>query len=69
MPNLIYDERIVHHSSLRASEPFPIDGNLDKPVWKKAPRSRRFVDMVSGEPAFFDTRMASLWDDRCLYAA
>jgi hypothetical protein len=69
MPNFIGEDRIIHHTSHKVSEPFPIDGNLDKPVWKAALRSRRFVDMVSGEPAFFDTRVASLWDDRNLYAA
>ncbi|MDR2247039.1 MAG: carbohydrate-binding family 9-like protein [Treponema sp.] len=63
MPN------IAHYTSRRVWSPFPLDGNLDKPAWKTALRSRRFVDMVSGEPAFFDTRMASLWDDRNLYAA
>jgi hypothetical protein len=66
MPN-ISEDRIAHHTSHRVSEPFPIDGNLDKSVWKAALRSRRFVDMVSGEPAFFDARIASLWDDHNLY--
>lgn len=46
-----------------------INGKLDKAVWQKAPRSPRFVDMVTGEPGFFDTRAAALWDDECLYVA
>ena len=33
------------------------------------PRSTRFVDMVSGEPALYDTRVASLWDDERFYVA
>jgi hypothetical protein len=66
---IIPQDRIAHHTSRRAAEPFPIDGNLEKAVWKNTLRSRRFVDLVSGEPAFFDTRMASLWDDRNLYFA
>jgi hypothetical protein len=37
------------------------------PDWDAAPRSPRFVDMVSGEPGFFDTRAAALWDDHALH--
>ncbi|MDR2070717.1 MAG: carbohydrate-binding family 9-like protein [Treponema sp.] len=69
MFNFDDESRIAHHTSHRVLEPFSIDGNLDKPVWKAALWSRRFVDMVSGEPAFFDTRTASLWDDCNLYVA
>ncbi len=65
----ISEEKIAHYTSFRTPEPIVIDGNLDKPVWKAAQKSRRFVDLVSGEPGFFDTRMASLWDDKNLYAA
>jgi hypothetical protein len=32
-----------------------------------APRSAAFVDIVTGEPAWFDTRVALLWDDDNLY--
>ena len=46
-----------------------IDGDLSKPVWRQAPRSPRFVDMVTGDPAIFDTRSAALWDDQNLYIA
>ncbi len=38
-----------------------------EPDWDRAPRSPRFVDMVSAEPAWFDTRAAMLWDDQNLY--
>jgi len=34
---------------------------------KLAPRSEPFIDIVTGEPAWFDTRVAILWDDDCLY--
>lgn len=68
-PYHISGDRIVHHKSRRISEPLNIDGDLEKPIWKNAEKSRRFVDLVSGEPAFFDTRMASLWDDKNLYLA
>jgi hypothetical protein len=65
----IPEDRIAHYTSRRAGGPVVIDGNIEKEVWKAAPRSRRFVDLVTGEPAFFDTRMASLWDDTHLYIA
>jgi hypothetical protein len=46
-----------------------IDGRLDRPAWRDAPRSPRFVDLVTGVPGFLETRMASLWDDEFLYVA
>jgi hypothetical protein len=46
-----------------------IDGRLGKPAWREAPKSPRFVDLVSGVPGLLDTRMASLWDDQNLYVA
>ena len=42
-------------------------GRLDEPSWQRAPKSSAFVDIVTGEPAWFDTRVALLWDDRYLY--
>ncbi len=57
----------VRYTAYRTSEPIPVDGKLDKQVWKKAPVSNRFVDIVTGEPAWFDTRVRILWDDECLY--
>ncbi|HEY3266042.1 MAG TPA: carbohydrate-binding family 9-like protein [Armatimonadota bacterium] len=59
----------ANYTCLRAPEPVRVDGRLNKPAWSAAPRSGRFVDIVTGDPAFFDTRMASLWDDRALYVA
>ena len=53
----------------RASAPITIDGNLDKPAWRHAPKSRRFVDITTGRPGPFDTRAAALWDDQHLYIA
>jgi hypothetical protein len=60
-------DRLVHYICHRASHPIEIDGDLSKPAWRDAPRSRRFVDLVTGEPALLDTRMAALWDDNALY--
>jgi len=65
----IPEDRIAHYTSRRISGPLVIDGDLEKPAWKEAEKSRRFVDLVSGEPAFMDTRMASLWDRENLYLA
>ncbi len=51
----------------RARAPLAIDGRLSEAAWQQAPKSPRFVDMVTGQPAFFDTRAAALWDDQYLY--
>ena len=51
----------------RIRTPLTVDGNLTEAAWLKAPKSPRFVDMVSGDSAFFDTRAAALWDDENLY--
>jgi hypothetical protein len=51
----------------RIAAPLTIDGDLTKPAWRNALRSPRFVDMVTGGPAPFDTRSAALWDDEYFY--
>src|SRR6185437_12239411 len=51
-----------------ASKP-ALNGKLDHPSWHAAQKSPRFVDMASGEPGFYDTRAAALWDDEFLYVA
>ncbi len=53
----------------RTSSSLEINGDLEKPAWKKARKSSRFVDMVSGQPAFFDTKLAALADDHYFYLA
>jgi hypothetical protein len=58
---------IAHYTSLRAEGPIVVDGRLDEPSWQKAEKSPSFVDMVSGQPGFYDTRGAVLWDDQYLY--
>jgi hypothetical protein len=60
---------VARYTCRKVASPITIDGNLDKDVWKSAQKSARFVDMVNGTPAFFDTRIASLWDDEYLYLA
>src|SRR5437762_9544219 len=44
-----------------------IDGRLDKHTWDVAPKSPRFVDVVSGVPALYESRAAVLWDTTALY--
>jgi hypothetical protein len=51
----------------RTPQPLAMDGRLADAAWQAAPKSPRFVDMVTGEPGFFDTRAAALWDDENLY--
>src|SRR5207248_650646 len=57
----------VHYTCYRAAGPLRIDGRLDEPSWAAAPPSTPFVDIVTGEPAWFKTTVAILWDDTCLY--
>jgi len=61
------DSEIAHYTSRKIKDPIEINGDLEKPVWKNAVKSPRFVDMVNGEPALYDTRTAVLWDDQNLY--
>jgi hypothetical protein len=63
------DQHTSRYTCYRTRYPITIDGNLDKPAWQKAPRSERFVDMVTGTPGLFDTRAAMLWDDAAFYVA
>ena len=60
---------VSRYTCHRANAPLTIDGNLDKRAWQLAPKSRRFVDVVTGRPGPFDTRAAALWDDQNLYIA
>jgi hypothetical protein len=55
------------YTCYRAAGPINVDGRLDEPSWSLAPRSTPFVDIVTGKPAWFDTRVALLWDDEHLY--
>ena len=55
------------YTCFRTSGSIEIDGKLQEASWRRAPRSSAFVDIVTGEPAWFDTRVALLWDDAYLY--
>jgi len=60
-------EDLAHYTCYRTAGPITIDGKLDEASWQLARRSSRFIDIVTGEPAWFDTRVAILWDDTYLY--
>jgi len=63
----IGEERLAHVTCYRAAEKIAVDGDLAKPAWRNVPRSSPFVDMVSGAPALYETRVALQWDDERLY--
>jgi len=51
------DLDVAHYTCLRIRRPPAVDGCLDDPAWRNAPRSPRIVDMVTGRPGFFDTHL------------
>src|SRR5690242_12238604 len=55
-------EEIAHYTAYRVSQPMKIDGELREPGWQAAPRSPRFIDILTGKQAMYDTRAALLWD-------
>jgi hypothetical protein len=63
------EEDIPHYVAYRTAVKPQIDGCLDEHVWKNAPRSPRFRDLISGRETIHDTRAAVLWDDEYLYVA
>lgn len=60
-------DSVAKYTAFRTSHPLKIDGKLDEAAWQNAPRSPRFVDLISGQATKFDTRAALLWDDDFLY--
>ncbi len=61
------EERIARLTAYRAAEPLAVTGRLDEPSWILAPRSPRFVDLITGKPTIHNTQAAVLWDDDYLY--
>ena len=61
------ENELGHYTCYKTNNPLVIDGRLSEEAWEKAPKSPRFVDMVTGAPGFFDTYMAALWDNDYLY--
>ena len=61
------EREIARYTCYRTRQPIDVDGRLDEAAWAQAPTSPRFVDMASGAPGYYDTRMAALWDETNLY--
>lgn len=61
------ENEIAHYTSHRITEQIDITGDLSKPIWQKAEKSPRFVDMVTGKPGFYNTQAAVLWNQEHLY--
>lgn len=57
----------MNYIAYQTNEQITIDGNLNKSAWNLAPKSPRFVDIVTGKPALYNTKAAMLWDDEYLY--
>ena len=65
--NQLNENQIAHINCNKIDEIISVNGDLSKPVWTKAEKSHRFVDMVNGEQAFLNTQAASLWNEKALY--
>src|SRR5579871_3357785 len=63
------DSAIPRYTAYHVSEKMVVDGKLDEKSWQLAPRSSRFVDILTGKPTIHDTRVAILWDDEYVYVA
>jgi hypothetical protein len=61
------DSQVARYTAFKISQPIRVDGLLDEPVWKWAPQSPRYTDILTGGPVIHDTRAAILWDDTYLY--
>jgi hypothetical protein len=63
------ESEIARYTAYHVGGPIRVDGRLDEPAWRHAPRSPRFTDILTGAPVIHDTRAAVLWDDEYLYIA
>ncbi|HKQ39592.1 MAG TPA: carbohydrate-binding family 9-like protein, partial [Verrucomicrobiae bacterium] len=61
------ENEVANYTAFRTREIITVDGRLDEGAWKAAPRSPKFVDIITGQPAIHDTQAAVLWDDANLY--
>ncbi|MAG70122.1 MAG: polyhydroxyalkanoate depolymerase [Acidobacteria bacterium] len=61
------DAGIPRYTAYRTTGAIDVDGRLDDAAWERAPRSSRYVDLVSGGPTIHDTRAALVWDAEQLY--
>lgn len=63
------EKEIASYTAYYVSEPIAVDGKLDESAWQKAPKSPRFVDIISGKEAMHETRAIVLWGKENLYVA
>ena len=61
------ENQIEECTAYRIDSSITVDGHLDEAVWRAAPKSPRFRDLVHGQPGIHDTRASVLWDDQNLY--
>ncbi|CAN5438870.1 hypothetical protein BH10BAC2_BH10BAC2_39040 [soil metagenome] len=59
----------VDYAAQKISTFIVIDGNINKEVWQNAQWGKRFVDMVTGDAAMYNTQTAILWNTTYLYIA
>ncbi|MES2649358.1 MAG: carbohydrate-binding family 9-like protein [Bacteroidota bacterium] len=57
------------YTAKKITSSIEINGDLAKETWREALWSKRFTDMVTGEPGMYNTQVALLWNDLHLYIA
>ena len=62
-------DKAAHYTALRTHERIKVDGQPTEQSWQRAPRSPRFIDILTGKPTLYDTSAAILWDADNLYVA
>jgi len=68
MEHLYSTKPVSLYTCRKVTGPIEINGDLTKPVWQSCEKTRRFIDVIDGAPALYDSRAALLWDDDYLYA-
>jgi len=63
------ENEIARYTAHHINAPLRIDGRLDEEAWQRAPRSSRFIDIISGARPIHDTHASVLWDETNLYVA
>src|SRR5262245_52568457 len=56
-------------AAFRAATPPVIDGSLDEPLWKTAPKADVFVDAITSKPAVDQSEAWLAYDDKAIYVA
>ena len=57
------------YTARKISSSITIDGNVNKAPWTSVQWSRRFGDIVTGQPGIYNTQTALLWNEDYLYIA